>query len=160
LLEPLERLFKSASLGGEMVLWVELALGEAYWRAGRRQDARRTLDGAAAYSHRGGMKHCEGCAHRLLGELGIEQEDADALASAEGHFATALALFESCRAEPDLARTYAGLGQLRLRQGKVAAARSALNTALEIAERLGMIGEPERVRQMLERMAVSEARSG
>ena len=154
LLEPLERLFRSASQW-VMMPRTELALGEAYWRAGRRQDARRTLDGAAAYSHRSGMKYWEGYAHRLLGELGIEQEDADALASAEGHFAPALVLFEICGAEPDLARTYAGLGQLRLRQGKVPEARSALNTALEIAERLGMIGEPERVRQLLARMAVS-----
>jgi class 3 adenylate cyclase/tetratricopeptide (TPR) repeat protein len=155
LLEPLERLFRSASQW-VMMPRMELALGEAYWRAGRRQDARRTLEGTAAYSHRSGMKHWEGCAHRLLGELGIEQEDADALASAEGHFATALALFEICGAEPDLARTYAGLGQLRLRQGKVAEARSALNKALEIAERLGMIGEPERVRQMIERTTPCE----
>jgi hypothetical protein len=150
LLEPLERLFRSASQW-VMMPRVEVALGEAYWRAGRRQDARRTLDGAAAYSHRSGMKYWEGYAYRLLGELGIEQEDADALASAEGHFAPALVLFEICGAEPDLARTYAGLGQLRLRQGKVPEAHSALNKALEFSERLGMSGEPERVRQLIER---------
>jgi class 3 adenylate cyclase/tetratricopeptide (TPR) repeat protein len=159
LLEPLDRLFKSTS-HQVIVPWTECALGEAYGCAGRAHEAGRILEDAAELSHRSGMKYWEGYAHRLLGELDTEREDAEALASAEGHFATALALFESCGAEPNLARTYAGLGQLRLRQGKVAAARSALNTALEIAERLGMIGEPERVRQLLARMAVSEARSG
>jgi hypothetical protein len=56
---------------------------------------------------------------------------------------------ETCGAEPDLARTYAGLGQLRLRQRKLAEARESFHKALEISERLGMLGEPDRVRRMI-----------
>ena len=138
LLEPMEPVFRAA---GQIVtlVWLGVALGEAYWRAGRLQEALRTLDDTAKLSQRSRAKHWEGKAHRLLGEIGLERDDADALGSARNHFKTALSLFEMCGAEPDIARTYTGLGQIMLREGKTDGARSFLTKTREIIERLGML---------------------
>jgi tetratricopeptide (TPR) repeat protein len=150
LIEPLERSFRSAS-HEVMVPWVACALGEAYGCAGRIDEALRILRDGAEFAHRGGMKHWEGCLERLLGEVSLKGS-ADAFAAAQSHFDAALSLFHICGAQPDVARTYAGLGQLRLRQGKLAEARSALNKAVEISEKLGMVDEPQRVRQIIQQM--------
>jgi len=48
-----------------------------------------------------------------------------------------------------LALAYAGYGRLHQQQGHVTQAREYLTRALEIFERLGTLGEPDRVRQML-----------
>jgi tetratricopeptide (TPR) repeat protein len=83
--------------------------------------------------------HYEGYAHRLLGDVRLKQGDAEALRDAQRHFETALSLFEMCGAEPDIARTYSGLGQVMLREGKTDEAHSYLTRAQETFERLGML---------------------
>src|SRR5215207_5679856 len=90
------------------------------------------------------------CAHRLLGEMRLRRRARDEWARANADFEKALSLFRGCKAEPDIARTYAGLGEVRWREGKAAEARAALAQALEISERIGMVTEPERVRQLIE----------
>jgi tetratricopeptide (TPR) repeat protein len=129
----------AASSEGVMVPWIGFALGEAYGSAGRVDEAVRTLEDTAALSNRCGMKHYEGYAHRLLGDVRLKQGDADALRDAQSHFETALSLFEMCGAEPDIARTYSGLGQVMLREGKTDEAHSYLKRAQETFERLGML---------------------
>ncbi len=151
LLEPLHRLFGSAQQG-PMVAWVGCALGEAYLRAGDRTAAIHTLRSVVEQTHRSGMKHFEATAQRLLGEAGIDAEDADARAAAGGHFARALSLLQMCGSEPDIARTCIGLGELMLRQGKTRDAAGYLRRALEISQRLSMVGEPERAREIIERI--------
>jgi class 3 adenylate cyclase/tetratricopeptide (TPR) repeat protein len=153
-IEPLEPLFRAAGQIPTLV-WLGVALGEAYWRAGKLQQASQTLDDTARLSQWSGAKHWEGKAHRLLGEIGIGQESAEGFAMAEGHFSRALSLFEMCGAQPDIARTCAGLGRLGLRQGQVAEARSSFNKALEISERLGMTDEPERMRQIIQKISAA-----
>jgi tetratricopeptide (TPR) repeat protein len=156
LIEPLDRLFRSAA-HEVMVPWAAVALGEAYACAGKIDDALRTLRDGVEFTRRGsGMKHWEACAHRLLGEVGIHADaGTDARATAEHEFEMALSLFETCRAQPDLARTYAGIGRLKLKQGKQAEARSALNKALEICEALGMKDEPVRIRGLIQQLSAA-----
>jgi hypothetical protein len=48
-----------------------------------------------------------------------------------------------------LALAYAGYGRLHRQQGNIAPAREYLARALAIFERLGTLGEPEKVRQVL-----------
>jgi tetratricopeptide (TPR) repeat protein len=138
LLEPMEPVFRAA---GQIVtlVWLGVALGESYWRAGRLKDALRTLCDTVKLSQWSRAKHWEGKAHRLIGEIGLEQATADSLESAGDHFRTALSLFEMCGAEPDIARANAGLGQVMQRQGKADEADRHVTRAQEITERLGML---------------------
>jgi class 3 adenylate cyclase len=49
----------------------------------------------------------------------------------------------------EVALAYAGYGRLHKQQGNTAQAREYLTRALEIFERLGTLGEPDKVRQEL-----------
>jgi hypothetical protein len=49
----------------------------------------------------------------------------------------------------ELVLAYTGYGRLHRQQGNTAQAREYLTRALEIFERLGTLGEPDRVRQAL-----------
>jgi tetratricopeptide (TPR) repeat protein len=53
------------------------------------------------------------------------------------------------KAENELALAYAGYGRLHRQQGNITQAREYLTQALEIFERLGTLGEPDKVRQAL-----------
>ena len=153
LIEPLERLFRSAS-HEVMLPWVAAALGEAYACAGRVDDALRTLrDGAEFAEHGVGMKHWGACIGRLLGEVGVAAGTDPRFF--QSHVETALSLLETCRAQPDIARAYATLGRLKLKQGKRAEARTALDKALEISKRLGMIDESQRVSGIIQQMSTA-----
>jgi hypothetical protein len=61
------------------------------------------------------------------------------------HLTQSIAMLEALRAESDLALTYAGLGRLRAKQGKIAEARGHFARAFGIFERLGTLMGPERV---------------
>lgn len=52
-------------------------------------------------------------------------------------------------AENELALAYVGYGRLHQQQGNITLAREYLTRALAIFERLGTLGEPDRVRQAL-----------
>ena len=153
-MKPLEEVIRTA---GEwtMVPWIWVGLGEALTYAGQKDEGMRTLRDAVELSHRLGMKYQEACAHRLLGEALIEEQAQDTTTSAELHLTEALKLFQYCKAQPDVARTYAGLGELKWQQGNSADACSHLQTALEISEQLGMIGEPQRVRRLIEQFSAA-----
>ena len=81
--------------------------------------------------------------------------DSDALVCAEGNLAAALSLFQECGAQPDIATTYAALGQLRIRQGRLTEASQALAKALKMSDKLGMVDEPQRVRRIIQQMSLA-----
>ena len=65
------------------------------------------------------------------------------------HFEHSIAILQQINAENELALAYAGYGRLYQQQGNIAQARKYLTRALVIFERLGTLGEPDRVRQAL-----------
>jgi tetratricopeptide (TPR) repeat protein len=120
-----------------------VALGHAYLRAGRLDKAKATLEQAIAVSEPRGMLFMVAPAQRLLGEvllaLNLPEES-------QGRFVQALELLERFKAENEVALARAGLGQLRVRQGRRSEGRALLTQALGALEQLGTIGEPDRVR--------------
>ena len=120
-------------------------LGEGYWLAGEDDKARQTLDKGLEMAERYGIRYELGFAHRLLGEIALETN----LAQAAPHFEKSIAVFREIKAENELALAYAGHGRLHKKQGQVAQAREYLTKALEIFERLGTLIEPDKVREEL-----------
>jgi tetratricopeptide (TPR) repeat protein len=125
-------------------------LGEGYYRAGEYDKAKQTLQELLEIAERWGMKFHIGCAHRLLGELALKTNTAQiGVPLAAPHFEHSIAIFQQINAENELALTYAGYGRLYQQQGNMSQAREYLTRALEIFERLGTLGEPDKVRQAL-----------
>jgi tetratricopeptide (TPR) repeat protein len=120
-------------------------LGEGYWLAGEDDKARQTLEKGLEMAERYGIRYELGFAHRLLGEIALETN----LAQAAPHFEKSIAVFREIKAENELALAYAGHGRLHKKQGQVAQAREYLTKALEIFERLGTLIEPDKVREEL-----------
>jgi tetratricopeptide (TPR) repeat protein len=83
-----------------------------------------------------------GFAHRLLGEISLKND----LAQAVLHFEKSIAIFREIKAENELAMAYSGYGRLLKEQGEIAQAREFLIDALEIFERLGTLIQPEKIR--------------
>ena len=63
-------------------------------------------------------------------------------------------MLRDIHAENELALADAGYGRWHAEQGDMAQAREYLNYALEIFERLGTLGEPDKVRQALAALSV------
>ena len=121
------------------------SLGEGYGLAGEHEKATKTLGETLAIIERWGMRFQIGAAYRILGEMALLSD----LAQAAIHFEHSITTLDEIRAEPELSLAYAGYGRPRVQQGDVIQARSYLNQALEIFERLGILKEPEKVREML-----------
>jgi tetratricopeptide (TPR) repeat protein len=134
-------------------IWGEayaLFLGEGYWLAGEYDSATQTLEELLDIAERCGMKFLLGSAHRLLGEVALTTKPAQVEAPmAAPHFEQSIAILQQIKAENELALAYAGYGRLHQRQGHVEQARDYLTRALAIFERLGTLGEPDKVRQEL-----------
>ena len=127
-----------------------LSLGEAYWRADELDQARVTLGEVIEVSARCGMQFFLGSAHRLLAEVALRStRQPRAGHEAADHLATSVAILASIHADNELALAYAGYGRLHIQHGDIAQARDYLTRALEIFERLGTLGEPDKVRQEL-----------
>jgi tetratricopeptide (TPR) repeat protein len=120
-------------------------LGEGYWRMGEYNKARQALEEHLALAERNGMKWHIGAAHRLLGEVALHTNPAEAAS----HFEHSIAVLQQINAENELALAYAGYGRLHAQCGNLPQARTYLSQALDIFERLGTLGEPERVQQAL-----------
>ena len=125
-------------------------LGEGYWLAGEYEQATRTLKEHLAIVEPWGMRFQIGSANRLLGEIALQTDPRQAWS----HFERSIATLSEVKAENELALAYAGYGRLHAQQGDGVQARDYLTQALEIFERLGTLGEPEKVRQTL--LALSE----
>jgi tetratricopeptide (TPR) repeat protein len=106
-------------------------LGEGYWLAAEDDKARQTLEEGLEIAERCGARYYVGFARRLLGEIALETN----LAQAAPHFEKSIAVFREIKAENELALAYAGHGRLHKKQGQVAQAREYLTKALEIFER-------------------------
>ncbi len=99
------------------------------------------------------MKFHIGSAHRLLGEIALCTNPAQIEGPlAAPHFEQSIAILQQIHAENELALAYAGYGRLYQQQGNIAQAREYLTRALGIFERLGTLGEPEKVRQALAKL--------
>jgi tetratricopeptide (TPR) repeat protein len=125
-------------------------LGEGYYRAGEYAKAQQTLQDLLEIAERWGLKFHIGCAHRLLGELALKTTPTQAEAPlAAPHFEQSIAILQQIHAENELALAYAGYGRLHRQRGDIAQTREYLTRALEIFERLGTLGEPDKIRQAL-----------
>jgi tetratricopeptide (TPR) repeat protein len=120
-------------------------LGEGYWLAGEDDKARQTLEEGLEMAERYGTRYYVGFAHRLLGEIALKTNPAQALP----HFEKSITILKEIKAENELALAYAGFGRLHKQQGQIAQARKYLMKALEILERLGTLIKPDQVSEEL-----------
>jgi tetratricopeptide (TPR) repeat protein len=125
-------------------------LGEGYWLAGEYAKATQSLQELLEIAERCGMRYLLGFTHRLLGEIALHTNATQVEAPlAAPHFEQSIALLRAIHAENELALAYAGYGRLQKQQGHMAQARDYLTRALETFERLGTLGESDKVRQAL-----------
>jgi len=120
-------------------------LGAGYWLAREDDKARQTLEEGLEMADRCGARYYLAWAERLLGEIALKANPAQAAC----HFEKSIAIFQEIKAENELALAYAGYGRLHKKQGEIAQAREYLTKALEIFERLGTLIEPDKVRKEL-----------
>jgi tetratricopeptide (TPR) repeat protein len=120
-------------------------LGEGYWLAEEDDKAMQTLEEGLKIADRCGARYYVGFAHRLLGEMALKTN----FAQAASHFEQSIAVLREIKAENELALTYASYGRLQKQAGKIEQAREYLTKALEIFERLGTLIEPDKVRKEL-----------
>jgi tetratricopeptide (TPR) repeat protein len=120
-------------------------LGEAYWRAGRVDLARQTLQELLEVIGPCGMRGWMGIAHRVLGEIESEED----VPAASIHFERSLTFLAETNARPELALTLASYGRFHRQQSKTADAQRCFEQALAMFEELGTLVEPDRVRAEL-----------
>jgi tetratricopeptide (TPR) repeat protein len=120
-------------------------LGEGYWLAGEEGKARQMLEEGLEKAERFGERYLVGFAHRVLAEIDLNTNPAQAAT----HFEKSIAVLQEIKAENELALAYAGYGRLLKEQGEIARARQFLTNALEIFERLGTLIEPDKIREIL-----------
>jgi tetratricopeptide (TPR) repeat protein len=146
---PLEAI---ALLGPLVPMWLAkwwldivalVALGEAYFKAARLDEARATLEQAIEVAQPRGMLFMIAPAQRLLGEVLLA---ANRLDESQKRFEQAIELLDCLKAENEAALARASYGRLLAKKGRSSEGRALLEQALAAFERLGTIGEPERVR--------------
>jgi DNA-binding winged helix-turn-helix (wHTH) protein/tetratricopeptide (TPR) repeat protein len=117
--------------------WFGLAhLGEAYLRAGRREDAVDVAERALTLARNHPQRGCEAWTLRLLGE--IAAEDAAGAQAAEAYYREALGLAQALGMRPLSAHCHLGLGRLHLRAEVRAATEEHLNAATAMLAEMGM----------------------
>jgi len=124
-------------------------LGAGYWLAGEDDKARQTLEEALEMADRCGARYYLGWVTRLLGEIAMKADPAQAAA----YFEKSIAILREIKAENELALAYAGYGRLQKQQGQIGQAREYLTKALESFERLGTLIEPDKVRKELAKLS-------
>jgi class 3 adenylate cyclase/tetratricopeptide (TPR) repeat protein len=122
-----------------------LCLGEGYYLAGEYNKAKQMLKECLNLSDRCGMKVYVAGARRLLGEISLKTNPAQAA----GHFEKSISIYQEIKVENELAKAYAGYGRFHKQNDNMAQARVYLTKALEIFERLGTLIEPDKVRKEL-----------
>ena len=120
-------------------------LGEGYWLAGENEKAKQTLEEGLKITDRCGARYYLGWTHRLLGEISLKTNPAQAA----GHFEKSISIYQEIKAENELAKAYAGYGRFHKQNNNMAQARVYLTKALEIFERLGTLIEPDKISKEL-----------
>jgi class 3 adenylate cyclase/tetratricopeptide (TPR) repeat protein len=120
-------------------------LGAAYWLAGEDEKAREALEEGLEIANRCGAKYYAGFAQRLLGEMDLKTNPAQA----KIHFERSIAVLQEIKAENELALAYVSYGCLHKQRKQIAQAKEYLMKALKIFERLGTLLEPNKVREIL-----------
>ena len=96
-------------------------------------------------AERSGMKSYIAQTHRLLGEVAVKTNPAEATP----HFEKSIAIFQEIKAENQLGLAYAGYGRFHKQQGNMTQALEYLTKALEIFERLGTLIHSDKVKEEL-----------
>jgi len=120
-------------------------LAEAYWRTGEYEKGRAVLEELLRIIEPCGMRPAAAVAYRILGEITAKTDPA----GAASYFDRSIAVLSEIKAEPELALAYAGYGRLHKQLSSIGEARDYLTRALEIFERLGILGEPDKTRREL-----------
>lgn len=128
-----------------VIMW-EADLAEAYIGLGRAEQARRTLERLEARSQIARSGRASAAVVRCRAAL------ADDDAAAEALFGQALQLYEGERWRFARARTVMALGERRIRSGREAEAREALQAAGAEFDALGAAGWSRRVVEVLARL--------
>jgi class 3 adenylate cyclase/tetratricopeptide (TPR) repeat protein len=135
----LEQMLKRLAIGRRMLLHalVLTELSEACLLVGRVDEAgalaARLLELSHTHTGHGYQAH----AYHLLGEVARRREPLD-IDQAEAHYRQALALAEEIGMRPLRAHCHLGLGTLYNQMGRVAQARLALSTALNLYRAMAM----------------------
>jgi tetratricopeptide (TPR) repeat protein len=116
--------------------WVAY-LSEAYLLTGRMDEAMDLARSALAFAHDLKAGGNEAYALRLLGEIHAHRNPV-AVEAAEAAYRQALALAEALGMRPLLAHCHLGLGALYTKVGRLAQARAALSTAIELFQAMEM----------------------
>jgi len=156
--EPL----KGVALGNELIpmfqsvgfmpgeIYETLIVGEGFFLNGEHEKATQTIKQGLELARRSEMKFFIGWAYRLLGEIALKTNPAQAGEPLAAHqFEKSIAVYREIKAENELALAYTGYGRLNKKQGEIAPAREYLLKALAIFERLGTPLEPDKVRAIL-----------
>jgi tetratricopeptide (TPR) repeat protein len=120
-------------------------LGEGYWLAREDDKARQTLEKGLEMAERYGVRYYVGFAQRLLGEMNLKTNPAQA----ETHFERSIAVLQEIKAENELALAYISYSYLHKQQNQIVQAKEYLMKALKIFERLGTPLEQNKVREIL-----------
>jgi tetratricopeptide (TPR) repeat protein len=120
-------------------------LGEGYWLAREDCKAKQMFEEGLEMAERYGARYYVGFAQRLLGEIALKSNPAQAAT----HFKRSIAVLQEIKAENELAHTYVSYGRFHKQQNQIDQAREYLMKALKIFERLATLIEPDRVREEL-----------
>jgi len=124
-------------------------LAEGHLRQGAGSPAKVVLEEVLRTSREFGYRYILGVAHRLLGAcLAVDDPGA-----AFSHLESGAKILEEIGAANELALCWVGLAELRRTAADSAGARRLLERALATFETLGTLGEPDRVRTALARLA-------
>jgi tetratricopeptide (TPR) repeat protein len=91
-------------------------LGEGYWLAGEDDKAKQMFEEGLEMAERYGVRYYAGFAQRLLGEMDLKTNPAQA----EIHFERSIAVLQEIKAENELALTYESYGCLYKQQNQIA----------------------------------------
>jgi len=151
-IELLNNALKNFQTGHHMagVIPTTCTLGEGYSLAGEAGIAEQKLEEGLELAKRCGARFYVGFSYRLLGEIALKTD----LAQAALYFEKSIAVLKKIKAENELAHAYVGCGRLHYKQNKNTQARKYLIRALEIFERLGTLVEPYRVNRILAKLTI------
>lgn len=128
-------------------------LCEAYYLASEYGKAAAALDELLQIAEPSGMKYFVGFAHRLHADiLRTTNADEAGVSRAASHYQDAITLLQQIGAPRELALALAGYGQLQKLTGLGAEAGRTLGEAIEIFDRLGIVQESSRARDLLDQL--------